>query len=71
MFCWDDNDAALDLYKYEGGWRGRVAMVRPHLCGFRLVIIGTDTQVPVFIKCETREEAMEAAMGFVKLLKEN
>ena len=70
MFRWDDNDAALDLYKYEDGWRGRVAMVRPHLTGFRVVIVGTETQVPVFIKCETREEAMEAAVGFVKLLKE-
>ena len=74
MYRWVGNDAAKDLYEgypHEDGWRGRLAYVRPHLTGFRVVIVGTETQVPVFIKCETREEAMEAAIGFVKLLKEN
>ena len=71
MFQWEGNDAAVDLYKSkDDGWRDRLAMVRPYGDGFRVVVKGTDTQVPVFIKCETREEAMEAAVGFVKLLKE-
>ena len=74
MYRWVGNDAAKDLYEgypHEDGWRGRVAMVRPHLCGFRVVIVGTDTQVPIFLKYETQDEAMEAAIGFVKLLMEN
>lgn len=66
MYRWDGNDAAKDLR--EG--YNTVAHVRPHGYGFRVVIVGTDTQVPIFLKYETQEKAMEAAIGFVKLLRE-
>jgi len=71
MYRWVGNDAAKDLYEgypHEDGWRGSLAMVRPYQGGFRVVVRGTDTQVPVFVKYETQDEAMEAAIGFVKLL---
>lgn len=71
MYRWVDNGTSMNLYagySHEDGWRGRLAFVRHYQGGFRVVIVGTDTQVPVFIKCETQEEAMEAAVGFVKLL---
>ena len=58
----------MDLYEENDGWQSRVAYVRPYRGGFRVVTSGTDKQVPVFVKYETREEAMEAAVGFVKLL---
>lgn len=66
MYRWVGNDAAKDLYSGHS----TLAAVRPYQGGFRVVVKGTDTQVPVFIKYETQEEAMDAAVGFVKLLKE-
>jgi hypothetical protein len=74
MYRWVGNDAAKDLYEgypHEDGWLGKVAMVRPHGDGFRVIVVGTDKQVPVFLGYETQEKAMEAAVGFAKLLKEN
>ncbi len=71
MYRWVGNDAAKDLYEgypHEDGWLGKVAMVRPYQGGFRVVITGTYTQVPVFLGYETQEKAMEAAVGFAKLL---
>ena len=73
MYRWVGNDAAKDLYEgypHEDGWLGKLAYVRPYDGGFRLIVRGTETQVPVFIKFDTQEKAMEAAIGFVKLLKE-
>jgi hypothetical protein len=66
---WIGNDAAVDLHASTD--TRSLAMVRPYGDGFRVVIVGTDTQVPIFLKYETQKEAMEAAIGFVKLLKEN
>ena len=63
---WIGNDAAMDLHASTD--TRSLAMVRPYQGGFRVVVRGTDTQVPVFVKYETQEEAMDAAMGFVKLL---
>lgn len=66
-YKWVGNDAAKDLYI---GY-STLAAVRPYQGGFRVVVKGTDTQVPIFVHYATQEEAMEAAVGFVKLLKEN
>jgi hypothetical protein len=74
MYRWVGNDAAMNLHEYDDdGWarKGTVAFVRPQGDGFRVVVRGTDKQVPVFITYKTQKEAMEAAIGFVKLLKEN
>lgn len=66
MYRWIGNDAAKDLY----GSTDKVAMVRPYDGGWRVIIRGTDTRVPMFIRYETQKEAMETAVGFVKLLGE-
>jgi hypothetical protein len=66
---WIGNDAAVDLHASTDTLR--LAYVRPYGDGFRVVVRGTDKQVPVFITYKTQKEAMEAAIGFVKLLKEN
>ena len=74
MFRWVGNDAAKDLYEgypHEDGWRGRLAYVRPYQGEFRVIVTGTYERVPIFLEYETQEKAMEAAIGFVKLLKEN
>lgn len=75
MFRWADddlywmgNDAGMDLHVNASQFR--LAMVRPHGDGFRVIVTGTYERVPIFLECKTREEAMEAAVGFVKLLKE-
>ena len=72
MYRWVGNDAAMDLHEYDDdGWvsKGKVAMVRPYDGGFRVVVRGTDRQAPVFLGYETQKKAMEAAIGFVKLLR--
>lgn len=76
MFRWADedlhwvgNDAAVDLH--VATQTHRLAMVRPRSDRFRVIVTGTYERVPIFLEYETQEEAMEAAVGFVKLLKEN
>ena len=76
MFRWADedlywmgNDAAMDLHVNASQFR--LAMVRPRGDRFRVIVTGTYKRVPIFLEYETQEKAMEAAVGFVKLLKEN
>lgn len=69
MYRWIGNNL-YEGYPHEDGWRGKLAMVRPYGGAWRVIIRGTDTRVPMFIKYETQEEAMEATVGFVKLLGE-
>lgn len=66
---WVDDDLHGTKDLREG--HNTVAYVRFYENKFRLIVRGTDTYVPIFLEYETQEEAMEAAVGFVKLLKEN
>ena len=75
MFRWADedlywmgNDAGMDLHVNASQFR--LAMVRPRGDRFLVIVTGTYERVPIFLEYETQEEAMEAAVGFVKLLKE-
>ena len=64
---WVGNDAAKDLYiRYDGTWHF-LAKVRPRGDGFGATLIGVGE---VGVEYATQEEAQVAAVGFIKLLKQ-
>lgn len=65
---WVGNDAAKDLmlnHNWQEDFRCG-AKVRPYGDGFKVSIVGVRDDEPVV--CSTQEEAMELAIGLVKLL---